>query len=132
LTLSYGDSSKAKLSIVEFWLPQAIYVTYSNDPTKISLSVWIAIAGACYSIFAFLVPTLHSMRLYSTVSLLLTMTITFISIGISIKDGTKRIDSSPRLLMFAVLVNSVTHLRIPIDEQFNVDRLEINLEQEIT
>ncbi|CAK9867975.1 unnamed protein product [Sphagnum jensenii] len=68
---------------------QAIYVTYSNDPTKISLPVWIAIAGACYSIFAFLVPTLHSLGLYTAISLLLTMTITFISIGISIKDGMK-------------------------------------------
>ncbi|CAM6012329.1 unnamed protein product [Sphagnum balticum] len=65
---------------------QAIYVTYSNHPTKISLSVWIAIAGASYTIFAFLVPTLHSLRLYTAVSLLVTMTITFISIGISVKD----------------------------------------------
>jgi uncharacterized protein with PQ loop repeat len=129
LTLSYVHLSKAKLSIVEFWLPQAIYVTYSNDPTKISLAVWITIAGASYSIFAFLVPTLHSLGIYTAVSLLLTMTITFISLGISIKDGTKRIDSSPRLLMFALLVNSLTHLCIPIDERFNVDRLEINLEQ---
>ncbi|CAM6012330.1 unnamed protein product [Sphagnum balticum] len=68
---------------------QAIYVTYSNDPTKISLAVWIAIAGASYSIFAFLVPTLHSLGLYTAISLLLTMTITFISLGISIKDGMK-------------------------------------------
>lgn len=68
---------------------QAIYVTYSNDPTKISLPVWIAIAGACYSIFAFFVPTLHALGLYTAISLLLTMIITFISLGISIKDGMK-------------------------------------------
>ncbi|CAM6012323.1 unnamed protein product [Sphagnum balticum] len=68
---------------------ETIYASYSNDPSKISLSEWVAVAGACYSVFAFVVPTLHSLRLYSTISLVLTMIITFISIGISIKDGVK-------------------------------------------
>ncbi|CAK9203061.1 unnamed protein product [Sphagnum troendelagicum] len=68
---------------------EAIYASYSSDPSKISLSEWVAIAGACYSVFAFVVPTLHSLRLYSTISLGLTMIITFITIGISIKDGVK-------------------------------------------
>ncbi|CAK9209813.1 unnamed protein product [Sphagnum troendelagicum] len=68
---------------------ETIYASYSKDPSKISLSEWVAVAGACYSIFAFLVPTLHSLRLYSTISLVLTMIITFITIGISIKDGVK-------------------------------------------
>ncbi|CAK9863752.1 unnamed protein product [Sphagnum jensenii] len=68
---------------------EAIYASYSSDPSKISLSEWVAVAGACYSVFAFVVPTLHSLRLYSTISLVLTMIITFITIGISIKDGVK-------------------------------------------
>ncbi|KAH9536388.1 hypothetical protein CY35_17G105600 [Sphagnum magellanicum] len=77
------------LRLLNFWLPQTIYSSYSDDPSKISLSEWVAVAGACYSVFAFVVPTLHSLRLYSTISLVLTMTITFITIGISIKDGVK-------------------------------------------
>jgi hypothetical protein len=74
---------------------------------------------------------LHSLRLYSMISLVLTMTITFITIGISIKDGTKRINFFPRLHMFAPLVNSLTQLCTQIDEQFNVDRFEISVRKEI-
>ncbi len=117
--------------MLNFWLPQAIYASYSSDPSKISLSEWVAIAGACYSVFAFVVPTLHSLRLYSIISLFLTMIITFITIGISIKDGTKRINFFPRLHMFAPLVNSLTQLCSQIDEQFNVDQFEISVRKEI-
>jgi len=47
----------------------------------------VGVAGAVLCIFAFLVPTLHSLKFFSTCSLLLSCIFTFIGIGVAFRDG---------------------------------------------
>lgn len=65
---------------------QAIAVAFSSS-VDIKLPGWIGIAGAAVGVFAFVVPTLHALRFYSTCSLFLSCIYTFIAISIAFSDG---------------------------------------------
>ncbi len=65
---------------------QAIFGAFS-DNTSIKLANWIVIAGVCFGLFAFVVPTLHALRFFSSCSLFLSLIYTCIAIGVSFSDG---------------------------------------------
>jgi hypothetical protein len=71
---------------------QAIFGAFS-DNTSVKLAGWIVIAGVCFGLFAFVVPTLHALRFFSSCSLFLSLIYTCIAIGVSFSDGLK---SPPR------------------------------------
>ncbi|XP_073386039.1 proline transporter 3-like [Physcomitrium patens] len=55
----------------------------------VTLPGWVGVAGAVICVFAFLVPTLHAFRFFSTCSLLLSCVYIFTSVGIALTDGVK-------------------------------------------
>jgi hypothetical protein len=65
---------------------QAIFGAFS-DNTSVKLAGWIVIAGVCFGLFAFVVPTLHALRFFSSCSLFLSLIYTCIAIGVSFSDG---------------------------------------------
>jgi hypothetical protein len=65
---------------------QAIFGAFS-DNTSVKLASWIVIAGVCFGLFAFVVPTLHALRFFSSCSLFLSLIYTCIAIGVSFSDG---------------------------------------------
>ncbi|CAM6040597.1 unnamed protein product [Sphagnum compactum] len=66
---------------------QGIWVAYSHNPSAITLPVWVVISGGTYGLFAFFVPSLHSLRLYTAVSIFLSLIFICIAIGTSFNDG---------------------------------------------
>jgi hypothetical protein len=74
---------------VSDWFLQGIWVAYSHNPSAITLPVWVVISGGTYGLFAFFVPTLHSLRLYTAVSIFLSLIFICIAVGTSFNDGMK-------------------------------------------
>lgn len=60
-----------------------------NASELLKLPGWIAVTGAVVCIFALLVPTLHALRFFSTISLVLSSLYTYIAIAIAFRDGLK-------------------------------------------
>ena len=58
-----------------------------NASELLKLPGWIAVTGAVVCIFALLVPTLHALRFFSTISLVLSSLYTYIAIAIAFRDG---------------------------------------------
>lgn len=75
--VSFGDSV------------QAIAGAFSDGSELVKLPGWIAVTGAVVCIFALLVPTLHALRFFSTISLVLSSIYTYIAIAIAFNDGTQ-------------------------------------------
>ncbi len=64
-------------------------MAYSHNPSAITLPVWVVISGGTYALFAFFVPTLHSLRPFTAVSIFLSLIFICIAIGTSFNDGMK-------------------------------------------
>lgn len=67
---------------------QAIAGAFADGSEPVKLPGWIAVTGAVVCVFALLVPTLHALRFFSSVSLALSSIYTYIAIAIAINDGT--------------------------------------------
>ncbi|CAK9200368.1 unnamed protein product [Sphagnum jensenii] len=65
---------------------QGIWVAYSHN-SAITLPIWVVISGGTYGLFAFFVPTLHSLRLHTAVSIFLSLIFICIAVGTSVNDG---------------------------------------------
>ncbi|CAK9862401.1 unnamed protein product [Sphagnum jensenii] len=65
---------------------QGIWVAYSHN-SAITLPIWVVISGGTYGLFAFFVPTLHSLRLQTAVSIFLSLIFICIAVGTSFNDG---------------------------------------------
>ncbi|KAG0566231.1 hypothetical protein KC19_7G047800 [Ceratodon purpureus] len=68
---------------------KAIARAFSDGSELVKLPGWIAVTGAVVCIFALLVPTLHALRFFSTISLVLSSIYTYIAIAIAFNDGLK-------------------------------------------
>nr|PNR32014.1 hypothetical protein PHYPA_026139 [Physcomitrium patens] len=66
-----------------------IYAAAFTVGRHVTLPGWVGVAGAVICVFAFLVPTLHAFRFFSTCSLLLSCVYIFTSVGIALTDGVK-------------------------------------------
>ncbi len=68
---------------------QAIWAACSStdNSSNLKLATWIVIAGICFGLFAFMVPTLHALRFFSTCSLLLSLIYTCIAIALAFSNG---------------------------------------------
>ncbi|KAH9541725.1 hypothetical protein CY35_14G080600 [Sphagnum magellanicum] len=61
----------------------------TDNSSNLKLATWIVIAGVCFALFAFMVPTLHALRFFSTCSLLLSLIYTCIAIALAFSNGLK-------------------------------------------
>jgi hypothetical protein len=88
LPVVVGPSSMGGLIVAIFAL-QAIWAACSSTEhsSNLKLATWIVIAGVCFGLFAFVVPTLHALRFFSTCSLLLSLIYTCIAIALAISNG---------------------------------------------
>ncbi|KAH8946658.1 hypothetical protein BDL97_12G107900 [Sphagnum fallax] len=66
---------------------QGIWVAYSHNSSAIMLPIWVVISGCTYGLFAFFVPTLHSLRLHTAASIFLSLIFICIAVGTSFNDG---------------------------------------------
>ncbi len=75
--------------IVAIFALQAIWAACSStdNSSNLKLATWIVIAGVCFGLFAFVVPTLHALRFFSTCSLLLSLIYTCIAIALAFSNG---------------------------------------------
>ncbi len=79
-------------------------MAYSHN-SAITLPIWVVISGGTYGLFAFFVPTLHSLRLHTAVSIFLSLIFICIAVGTSFNDGMK-LSLASFLLLFAQFSDS--------------------------